>query len=70
LQVAMSGALMNDCDGIVTEQDQVQRISQPVISAPRSSPTSRFVRLGVWITVDCEKIVRLDELGALLALSS
>jgi hypothetical protein len=40
----------------------------PVISTPRSSPTSRFVCLGVRITVG-EKIVRLDDLGALLALS-
>jgi hypothetical protein len=41
----------------------------PVISAPRSSLTLRFVRLGVRITVNGEKIVRLDDLGALLALS-
>jgi hypothetical protein len=37
----------------------------PVISTPQSSPVSRFVCLGVRITVDGEKIVRMDDLGAL-----
>jgi hypothetical protein len=37
----------------------------PVNSVSRSSPVLRFMRSGVWITVDGEEILREDEFGAL-----
>ena len=40
----------------------------PVNYVPRSSSTLRFVRSGVRITVDGEKILRMDDIGALFCL--
>jgi hypothetical protein len=39
-KVALSGALMNDFDGTMTEYDQVQCILPPVI--PRHDPRWRY----------------------------